>query len=84
MNLESLRQFLLICTLLNYVVLLIWFLAFRFAHDALYRMHARWFRLTPEHFDALHYQGMAVYKVGVLLLNLAPYLALLLMGRSGA
>lgn len=73
------RQFLLYCTLINYLILLIWFAAFRFAHDALYRLHSRWFRIPVERFDALHYGGMAVYKIGVLLLNLAPLIALCLL-----
>lgn len=73
------RQFLLYCTLINYLILLIWFAAFRFAHDTLYRLHSRWFRIPVERFDALHYGGMAVYKIGVLLLNLAPLIALCLL-----
>ncbi|WP_257387208.1 DUF6868 family protein [Tahibacter caeni] len=33
-------------------------------------------------FDAIHYGGMAVYKIGILLFNLAPLLALHLL-RGG-
>lgn len=73
------RTFLLYCTLINYIILLIWFAAFSFAHDALYRLHSRWFRIPVERFDALHYGGMAVYKIGVLLLNLTPLIALCLL-----
>ncbi|AGI26240.1 hypothetical protein H681_21865 [Pseudomonas sp. ATCC 13867] len=76
MLLQDLKPFLLYCTLINYVILLIWFAAFSFAHDGLYRLHSRWFKISPEHFDALHYGGMAVYKIGVLVLNLAPLIAL--------
>jgi len=47
----------------------------------MYRLHSRWFKLSEERFDAIHYQGMAVYKVGVLLFNLTPYLAILVVGR---
>lgn len=75
-----LRDVLLSCALLNYGVLLLWFLVFSLAHDWLYRLHGRWFRLSPEQFDAAHYTGMAIYKVGILLLNLAPYAALTLIG----
>jgi hypothetical protein len=32
--------------------------------------------LTAEQFDALNFGGMAVYKLGILLLNLAPCVAL--------
>ncbi|MCJ1883691.1 hypothetical protein LNN38_02410 [Pseudomonas sp. LA21] len=75
----DLKSFLLYCTLINYVVLLIWFAAFSLAHDRLYRLHSRWFAISVERFDALHYGGMAVYKIGVLLLNLVPLIALCLL-----
>ena len=76
MNTLLLRDWLLACTAVNYGVLILWFAAFCFLHDALYRLHHRWFRLSEEKFDALHYQGMAIYKIGILLLNLVPYLTL--------
>ncbi|MFC5454091.1 DUF6868 family protein [Prosthecobacter fluviatilis] len=80
MSIETTRSFLLWCLGINYGVLMLWFLAFSLAHDTIYRLHVRWFRLTVEQFDAVHYAGMAVYKIGVLLLNLVPYVALRIMG----
>jgi len=81
---EAARDMLLWCTVINYAVLLVWFLFFSLAHDLLYRIHGRWFRLNAEHFDAVHYAGMAIYKIGILLFNLVPYIALLVVGRSGS
>ncbi|ASF44910.1 DUF6868 family protein [Methylovulum psychrotolerans] len=65
---------------INYSVLMVWFFCFKCAHAWLYRLHGRWFQLSVGQFDAVHYAGMALYKIGVLLLNITPYLALLLMG----
>jgi hypothetical protein len=48
----------------------------------MFRLHGRWFRLSAEHFDTVHYGGMAVYKIGVLLFNLAPYAALTIVGSK--
>ena len=76
MSIEFLRSFLLGCLGINYGILVLWFGVFVVAHDALYRLHARWFRISVAQFDAVHYAGMAVYKIGVLLLNLVPYVAL--------
>lgn len=76
MSIETTRSFLLWCLGINYGVLMLWFLAFVLAHDSLYRLHARWFRLSVEQFDAVHYAGMAIYKIGILLLNLVRYVAL--------
>jgi hypothetical protein len=72
MNLELTRSFLLWCTVINYAVLLLWFLVFALGHDWLQGLHGRWFRLSREQFDTLHYGGMSVYKIGILLLNLVP------------
>jgi hypothetical protein len=79
MNINFIRQFLLWCTVINYIILIIWFLAFIFAHDCLYRFHTRWFRLTHEQFDTIHYGAMSVYKIGILLLNLIPFIVLLIL-----
>jgi hypothetical protein len=76
MSIETLRSSLLWCAIINYGVLLVWFLFFIGAHDWMYLLHGRWFRLSVEQFDSLHYAGMAVYKIGILLFNLVPYVAL--------
>lgn len=81
MSLDVLRGLLLWCAIINYGVLLWWFLGFRFAHDWIYRFHGQWFPMPVEQFNALHYGGMAIYKIGVLLFNVVPYVALLILAR---
>ncbi|MEP7206436.1 MAG: DUF6868 family protein [Casimicrobiaceae bacterium] len=76
MTMESLQALLGWCAVLNYAVLLAWFLAFWVAREPLRALHGPWFRLTDTHFDLAHYAAMAVYKVGILLLNIIPYAAL--------
>jgi hypothetical protein len=76
MTIEFARSFLSWCTVINYAVLLVWFLAFVFAHDLMQRIHGKWFHLSRAQFDALHYAGMTIYKVGILLFNLVPLAAL--------
>ena len=84
MDIELLRHGLLLSAVVNYVILTIWFLAFVWFHDAILRLHGRWFRLTPERFDAISYAGMAIYKIGVLLFNLVPWLVLTLLLPAAA
>jgi hypothetical protein len=79
MHVQELKEFLLWSALINYAVLFIWFGVFVCAHDALYRTHQRWFKLSVETFDALNYGGVAVYKIGIFLLNVAPLAALLIV-----
>jgi len=70
------RDFLLWCTVIDYGVLVVWFLVFVFAHDWLQRLHGKWFLLSRERFDALHYAGMSIFKIGILLFNLVPLVVL--------
>lgn len=76
MTISELKYFLLWSTVINYCVLLVWFGVFVYAHDWLYRTHTRWFKLSVESFDTLNYAGVAIYKIGVVLLNLVPLIAL--------
>lgn len=76
MTIEVTRNFLLWCTVIDYGVLLVWFLVFVFAHDWMLRIHGRWFRLSPDQFDALHYAGMSIFKIGIILFNLVPFVVL--------
>ena len=78
MSIEALRHLLLGSLLINYAVLFVWFFVFVFARGWLHRLHGRWFRLSEPTFDAIHYGGMAVYKIGILLFNVAPFIALCL------
>lgn len=79
MTVTGIKEVLLWCVVLNYAILLIWVGVLIFAHDWLHRLHGRWFKLSLETFDALHYAGLAVYKVGVILFCLVPWLALYLV-----
>jgi hypothetical protein len=60
-------------------VITLWFVIFMRYHDALYRLHSKRFKLAHERFDSIHYAGMAFYKIGTKLVNLAPYLAIYLV-----
>ena len=76
MTVEQIRDVLAWCAVINIGLLLWWFLMFALAHDFIYRLHGKWFKLTVERFDAIHYAGMAFFKIGIFLLNIVPYLAL--------
>jgi len=79
MTTTTLRDLLIWSLVFNYVILMVWFIALTVAHDWVYRLHTRWFNLSRETFDAIHYGGMAVYKIGILLLNVAPLVAVLVV-----
>ncbi|MDD5462240.1 MAG: hypothetical protein PHG00_11520 [Methylococcales bacterium] len=79
MNPDAIKELLLYNLAFNYAILMIWFGVFSLAHDWMYRLHSQWFRLSAETFDAIHYAGMAVYKIGIILLNIVPFAVLWLV-----
>lgn len=76
MSVDLLRGFLGWCAILNMGVFLWWFLFYMLAHDWLYAFHGKWFKLSQEQFDGIHYAGMAGYKIAIWLFVIIPYLAL--------
>lgn len=83
MDTDFLCRILLAMLAVNYAILITWFLVFAFARDFMRRLHGRWFKLSDATFDAVHYGGMAVYKLAIFLFNLAPLVALCL-ARDGS
>lgn len=57
MDRDAARKMLFWCGVINYGVLLLWFLVFLFAHNWIYLLHSRWFHFSVEQFDMLHYAG---------------------------
>ena len=77
MLIGDIQTMLLWCVVINYAILFVWFGVFIFAHDWMYDVHSRWFMLPVETFDAIHYAGMTIYKIGIMLLFLVPLITLL-------
>ncbi|MFI3190323.1 hypothetical protein BCS42_06235 [Crenothrix sp. D3] len=76
MTIEILSAILGWSTLINMGIVTLWFLLIVYAHDWVYQLHSRWFTLSVERFDTIHYAGMAFYKMSIYLFNLVPFLAL--------
>jgi len=76
MTIDIVREFLGWCSVINIGLLLWWVLFFTLAHDFMYRMHGKRFNLSVEKFDVIHYAGMAIFKMNILIFNVVPYLVL--------
>jgi len=76
MTIETIRDVLGWCSVINIGLLLWWFVALTLLHDWVYKYHSKWFKIPVEKFDSIHYSGMALYKMGIFLFNIVPYLAL--------
>ena len=80
MTIDLLRQVLGWCSIINMALLLWWFLFLVFAHDFVYRIHSRLFRIPVESFNSIHYAGIVFFKLIVLVFNVVPYFALKIVG----
>ena len=80
MTLETIRDVLGWCSVINIGLLLWWLLWFMLAHDFMYRFHGKWFKLSVEKFDAINYALMGFFKIGIILFNVVPYLSLRIVG----
>jgi hypothetical protein len=78
-TMDFLMAFLLRCLIFNYAVLIIWFVALIVAEKWMFALHSRWFPMPNNDFARAHYMLMGMYKIGVLIFNLAPYIALKLL-----
>jgi hypothetical protein len=80
MTVEIIRNVLAWCLLINMGLLLFWVLWLKLAHDFVYRVHGKWFKLSVERFNEIHYTGMLFFKMYIFLFNLVPYFALRIVG----
>ncbi len=80
MTVELVRDFLAWCLVVNIVALLAWWLLFMAMGDWICKWHGRWFGLPEERVRTMHYGGMLLFKGLIFLFNLAPYLALRIVG----
>lgn len=81
MGIKVIRDVLMWCTIINSGVLLLWFVLFALASDWMHRYHGRWFPMSKEAFNVVHYSGMGLFKLAVVLFNLVPFIALLIVSR---
>ena len=79
MNLEILRAFFGWCTLLNAGLLVLASLLLLLAPDWVCKFHGWWFQLPRETMTGKIYSVVGVWKILMIIFNLIPWLALVLM-----
>ncbi|MCP3922280.1 MAG: hypothetical protein GY714_06820 [Desulfobacterales bacterium] len=65
----------------NMAMLVLWSLMFFFGQDLIYSIHVKWFELSRESFNTIHYCGIIFYKLIIFTFFIFPYLALRLVNR---
>ena len=76
MSIETARSFFLWCSVINYAMLGVWALLATLGRGWLYGLSSRVFRITPEQFDLMNYAGITLYKMGIFLFNIVPFISL--------
>ena len=80
MDIDTVRAFFMWCTILNGALLVVSSIICAFAGGWVYRMHSKWFTISREAFNVAIYSFIGLFKILVLVFNLVPYLALLIVG----
>ena len=78
---ETMRAILGWCSIINIGLLLWWFFVITVLHDWVYKFHSKWFKLSVEKFDEIHYTGIALFKIAVFIFNIVPYFALVIISH---
>lgn len=81
---ETVARVLIRCFWGGLLLLLIWLIVYLAATDWLYALNARWFSISRQQFDVIHYCGMAAMKIAIIILFLIPYACLRLVLRKNA
>ncbi len=80
MDIDSITSFFMWCTILNVALLVLSSLICVCAGDWAYRIHSKLFPISRETFNVVIYSFIALYKILVIVFNLIPYIALLIIG----
>ncbi|MHC4665239.1 MAG: DUF6868 family protein [Planctomycetota bacterium] len=80
MDIQTLTAILMWCTILNVALLLLSSLFCLCVADWIYSIHSKWFSISRDTFNVAIYSFIALYKILVLVFNVIPYLALLIVG----
>lgn len=75
MNVQSFREILLWCFVINYGLLIFWFVTTIY-WGGLYDLCAKWCKVPRERINELNFLGIILYKAAVILFVLVPLIAL--------
>lgn len=82
MDIRTLRNTLLWCAIINYALLIWWWIYYLLAHDWMLGIAGSWFHLSAAQFETVNFAGILFYKVAIILFNIVPCIALYIVGRG--
>ena len=82
MNTNILRQFFKWCTIIDGALLIVSALCIRFGGNWIFEYHSEWIPITRDAFNIALYLLLGFFKIIVIVFNLVPYIALVIIERS--
>jgi hypothetical protein len=80
MDIQTLTTFFMWCTIINGGLLVLWTIMCIVAPDLVYRTQRIWFPIPRKAFDVVIYSFLGLFKIFFLFFNVAPLVALLIVG----
>lgn len=82
MNAQALKTFFMWCTIINVALFAVSAVMIMAVPDFIYGIHGEWFHLPREAFNVILYAFLGLYKILILIFNVVPYVALVIIGRQ--
>jgi len=79
MDIQTLTSFFMWCTIINVCFLIFLALIYLVAPNLVYRLQSRWIPISRETFDVIFYSFIGFFKVVVLVFNVVPWIALVII-----
>ena len=76
MTIDTFHNMLQWSTLISIVCMLIWLSLITFARNFLFRLYGSKLKISMEQFDVIHYSAITIFKILIVVFNIAPLLAL--------
>ena len=79
MDIQVLTDSFMWCTIINGGLLIFWSIMIMSAPNLVYRTQSKWFPIPRETFNVLMYSFLGLFKIILLVFNVIPYFALLII-----
>jgi hypothetical protein len=76
MDEQYLARILLRCIFLGFALLLIWFILILVGGNVAFEIHSKLFDITRHDFDLMHYWGMGLTKIFIMVFFVIPFIAI--------
>ena len=76
LELSTLTAFFGWCTIINTLILVLTSVALILMRPTVTKTHGKMFKLSEQELSGAYFQYLANYKIAIIVLNLAPYIAL--------